>query len=135
MKADSTSAPVGATTLSTNDDAAIIAAWDRRAAAFAALQELPDNPRGDGETPARHAQWDIIDVAEAEICTSVAATPRGAELQLWTAAAYQFDAAEDERPCYLGDLDHFTAQGDRRDWKDRLVIATLCSLRAQGCAA
>ena len=112
------------------NDAAIIAAWDRRAAALANLQELPDNPRGDGETPERHAQWAIVDVAEAEICTSVAATPRGAEIQLWCAAVYQFDAAEDEGPCYLGDLDYFTAQGDQLDWKDKLLISAIRSLRA-----
>ncbi len=130
MGADSTRAPEGATTFTNKDDAAIIAAWDRRAAAFASLQALPDNPRGDGETPERHAQWAIIDVAEAEICTSVATTPRGAELQLWCAAVYQFDAAEDEGPCYRGDLDYFTAQGDRLDWKDKLLIAAMRSLRA-----
>lgn len=123
------------TTLAPAPDAAILAAWERRAAAFAALQELPDNPRGNGETPERHAQWDIIDVAEVEICNAVASTPLGAELQLWCAAVYQFDTAADEGPCYRGDLDYFSQQADRRDWKDRLVIATLRSLRAQGGAA
>lgn len=135
MGADSTRAPNGATTFTNNDDAAIIAAWDRRAAAFATLQKLPDNSRGHGETPERHAQWAIVDAAEAEICTSVAITARGAELQLWCAAVYQFDAAEDEGPCYRADLDYFTAQGDRPDWKDRLLIAALRSLRAIGGAA
>ena len=130
MGTDSTRAPEGATTFTNNDDAAIIAAWDRRATAFATLQELPNNPRGEGETPERHAQWAIVDAVEAEICTSVATTARGAEIQLWCAAVYQFDDAEDEGPCYRADLDFFTAQGDRRDWKDRLVIAALGSLRA-----
>lgn len=130
MGADSTRAPDGATTFTNKDDAAMIAAWDRRATAFATLQELPENPRGDGETPERLAQWAIIDVAEAEICTGIATTARGAELQLWCAAVYQFDAAEDEGPCYLGDLGHFTARGDRLDWKDKLLIAALRSLRA-----
>src|SRR3546814_8546765 len=32
-------------------DAALFAAWDRRLAAFNTLQELPDNPQGDGENP------------------------------------------------------------------------------------
>lgn len=135
MKADSISAPDGATTFTNNDDAAIIAAFERRAAAFATLQELPDRPQGEGETPERHAQWAIVDAAEAEICTSVATTARGAEIQLWCAAVYQFDDAEDEGPCYHADLDYFTAQGDRPDWKDRLLIAALRSLRAIGGAA
>lgn len=132
MDINSTPAPDGATTFTNKDDAAIVAAFDRRAAAFAAVRALPDDPTTGGETDEQSAQWSIIDVAEAEICTSVATTPRGAELQLWTAAVYQFDAAEDEGPCYRADLDYFTAQGDRPDWKDRLLIATLRSLREQG---
>lgn len=136
MGIDSTRAPVGATTLSTNDDAAIIAAFDRRAVAFAALGGLPDPAiSGSSSTPEQAAQWAIIDAAEAEICATVATTARGAELQLWTAAVYQFDAAEDEGPCFNANLDHFTAQGDKLDWKDRLFIAALQSLRAMGGAA
>ncbi|KAE8236168.1 hypothetical protein A4X03_0g9533, partial [Tilletia caries] len=42
MGINSTPAPDGATTLSTKDDAAIIAAFDRRAAAFAELGGLSD---------------------------------------------------------------------------------------------
>lgn len=134
MNATSTSAPESATTLSTND-AAIIAAWDRRAAAFVELGGLPDPATtGDG-TAEQSAQWAIIDAAEAEMCNAVAMTPRGAELQLWTAATYLFDSSEDEPPCYRADLDYFTEQADRRDWKDRLVIAALRSLRGQGGAA
>lgn len=131
----STPAPDGATTLSTKSDAAIIAAFDRRAAAFAELGGLPDPATTGSGSDEQTGLWAIIDVAEAEICTSVAATTRGAELQLWCVAVYQFDAAEDEGPCYRADLDYFTAQGDRRDWKDRLLIAALRSLRAQGGAA
>lgn len=131
----STPAPDGATTFTNKDDAAIIAAFDRRAAAFAKLGGLPDPVTTGTGTDEQTGLWAIIDVAEAEICTSVATTARGAELQLWCAAVYQFDAAEDEGPCYRADLDHFTAQGDRRDWKDRLLIAAFRSLRAQGSAA
>ncbi len=134
MAINSTSAPESATTLSTND-AAIIAAWDRRAAAFAELRGAPDPATTGTGTDEQNALWAIIDVAEAEICTSVASTARGAELQLWTASTYLFDSAEDEPPCYRADLAYFTEQADRRDWKDRLVIAALRSLRAQGGAA
>lgn len=119
------------TIASTKDDAALIAAWDRRAAAFLAARELPDDPATGGNTDEQEAHWAIIDAAEAEMVASVATTPRGAEIQLWAAAVYQFDDAEDEAPCYRGDLDHFIAQGDKRDWKDRLLLAALRSLRAQ----
>jgi len=131
MNADSISAPEGATTLSTKDDAAIIAAFARRAAAFAELGGLPDPATTGSGTDEQTTLWSVIDVAEAEICTGIATTARGAELQLWTAATYLFDTAEDEGPCYRADLDHFTAQGDRRDWKDRLVMSALRSLHAQ----
>jgi len=116
-------------------DAPIIAAWDRRAAAFLAVRALPDDAATGGETDEQSAQWSIIDTAEAEIGASVATTPRGAELQLWCAAVYQFDAAEDEAPCYRADLDYFAAKGDRLDWKDKLLIAALRSLRAIGGVA
>lgn len=130
MNADSISAPESATTLSTND-AAIIAAFERRAVAFAKLGGSPDPATTGSGTDEQTALWSVIDVAEAEICTGTATTARGAELQLWTAATYLFDSAEDEGPCYSADLDHFTAQGDRRDWKDRLVMSALRSLHAQ----
>lgn len=130
MGINSTPAPDGATTF-TNNDAAITAAWDRRAAAFLAVRALPDDPTTGGETDEQSEQWAIIDAAEAEIRSSVATTARGAEIQLWCAVVYQFDDAEDEAPCYRGDLDYFIAQGDKRDWKDRLLLAALRSLRAQ----
>src|SRR3546814_721609 len=130
MVADSTRAPDGATTF-TNTAAAITAAWDRREAAFRAVRAMPDDPATGGNTDEQEAQWAIIDAAEAEMVASVATTARGAEVQLWCAAVYQFDDAEDEAPCYRGDLDYFIAQGDKRDWKDRLLLAALRSLRDQ----
>lgn len=131
MNGLSTGAPNGATTF-TNNDAAITAAWDRRGAAFLAARALPDDPRTGGETDEQSAQWAIVDAAEGEIRAAIASTPRGAEIQLWTAATYIFDSADDEPPCYRGDLEYFEAQGDQRDWTDRLLIAVLRSLREQG---
>ncbi|MFC3786704.1 hypothetical protein GGR90_002748 [Sphingopyxis italica] len=123
-----------------NPDAAIIAAFDRRSAAFKIARGLPDRPSTDGMTPEQAAQWDIIDAAEEEICSAVAITARGAELQLWTAAAYVLDSAlfdgfDDEPHYYSADLDHFISQGADRDWSDRLLLSALRSLRAQGGVA
>src|SRR3546814_17834215 len=112
MGINSTPAPDGATTF-TNNDAAILAAWDRRAAAFAILQALPDNPRGDGETPERHAQWAIIDAAEAAIRSSVAATASGAAIQLWCDVVYLFDVSEDEAPRFRRSLIYFYGHYER----------------------
>ena len=131
MTSDSTTAPEGATTL-TNPDAAIVAAFERRAAAFHAARALPCDPATGGETEAQSVYWATIDAAEEEIRATVATTPRGAELQLWLSATYVFNAAEDEAPCYRTDLEYFEAQGDKRDWTDRLMIAALRSLREQG---
>lgn len=117
--------------LTSHHDAAIIAAWERRAAAFAELCGQPDPATTGTGTDEQSALWAIIDKAEAEICNAIAITPRGAEIQLWTATTYLFDSAEDEPPCYRADLDYFTEQGERRDWKDRLVIAALRSLAEQ----
>lgn len=135
MGADSTRAPVGATTLTTQDDAAIFAAWDRRAAAFATLQELPNNVRGDGETPERHAQWAIVDDAETEIHAAVAATPRGLELQLWTALHNHYQDAEAAEAASRGDLDWFNANDSELDWPDKLFVAAMRSVRAMHDAA
>jgi hypothetical protein len=132
MERNSTAAPEGATTLTTNPDAAIIAAFERRAAAFHAARALPDDPATGGETDAQSPYWATIDAAEEEIRATVATTPRGAELQLWLAATYVFDTADDEPRCYAADLEYFEAQGNKRDWTDRLMIAALRSLREQG---
>lgn len=118
-----------------SNDTAIIAAWDRRAAAFVEARGLPDQPTRGAMTPEQAAKWDIIDAAETEICNAIATTPRGAELQLWTAAAYLLDSAlfdgfEDEQHYYRANLDHFVNQGEDRDWGDRLLIAALRSIRA-----
>ena len=132
MERNSTTAPNGATTLTTKPDAAIIAAFERRAAAFQAACALPCDPATGGETEAQSVWWAVIDAAEEEIRATVATTPRGAEIQLWIAAAYVLNSADDEEACYRADLDYFEAQGKSRDWTDRLIIAALRSLREQG---
>jgi hypothetical protein len=132
MGTPSTTAPEGATTLSTKPDAAILAAWDRRAAAFEALRRLPIDAATGGSTPEQDEHWAIADAAEAEICAAVATTPRGAELQLWVAATYVFDTAEDEAPCYRADLDWLNTKFAGLDWTHKLMVATIRSLRAMG---
>lgn len=132
MGTDSTTAPNGATTLTTNPDAAILAAFERRAIAFEATRALPCDPVTGGESDEQSEQWAIIDAAEEEMRSTIATTPRGAELQIWLAATYVFDSDKDEPRCYTADLEYFEAQGNKRDWTDRLMIAALRSLREQG---
>jgi hypothetical protein len=131
MGADSTLAPPCATTLTTNDDAAICDAWDRRLAAYAKLAELhPEDDNAD-YTPEERDQFGIIDAAEETIRASTAATARGAELQLWTGLFHLFGAGKASDAARVGDLDWFTANTDELDWSDKLIVSAVRSLRAQ----
>lgn len=134
MNGLSTRAPDGATALSTKDDAAIIAAFDRLAAAFLAIIDLLRDPTGRDSDKDQAPYWAIIDAAEEEMRTTVAVTPRGAELQMWLPLTYLFVDAEDEGPGYRAALEYFEALGDQRDWTDRLIFAALRSLRAMQAA-
>jgi hypothetical protein len=131
MGADSTLAPPSATTLTTNDDAAIFAAWDRRKAAYAKLEELRPEDISADYTPEERDQFGILDAAEETIRSSTATTARGVELQLWTGLYHLFAKGEASAAALNGDLAWFDANEDEPDWSDRLVIAAIRSLRAQ----
>lgn len=131
MGANSTPAPGGATTFTTNDDAEIFAAWERRRAAYEKLAELhPEDDNAD-YTPEERDQFGIIDAAEATIRAAKACTARGTELQLWTGLYHLFTAGEATDAALIGDLDWFDANDEEIDWSDRLVIAAIRSIRAQ----
>lgn len=137
MGINSTPAPDGATTLSTKDDAAIIAAWMRHKAAHAVYAALPFGealPLG-SYTPEEQQQWDMIDAAEAVIKNNIATTPAGVEIQLWVSLAHSLTDRSDEQAARDRNLAYFLADEGRFDWTDRLVIAAIRSLRAMGGAA
>jgi len=125
MEADSTRAPAGATTLTTKDDAAIMSAWGRRSIAYA-LYSSADHDSDDLQP------LTIVDTAENEIRRAVASTPLGVEIQLWTALFHSDFALTNADAAALNimDLDHFTAREGDWDWKDRLILAALNSLRS-----
>jgi len=132
MAINSTQAHDCATDLTTNDDAAILAAWERISEARAVYDKLPDIPGlpiGD-YTPAEQEQWDIIDAAEALIKDAVATTPEATEIQLWTSLSHSVTGWDDERAARERNLEFFLADGCQLDWNERFIIAAIRSLRA-----
>ena len=136
MGADSTRAPDGATTFTNKEDAAILAAWGRRSVASAIYSGLPftDCPN-DVYTPEEREQVDIMDAAEEFIREARATTPRGVEVQLWTALVHIEQDRDTEAAINIMDLDWFLMDEGRFDWSTRLILAALKSLRAIGGAA
>ena len=110
---------------STKADAAILAAWGSRSMAYAeysAKDHDPDNLR----------PLEIVDTAENDIRKAVATSPLGVEIQLW-AALFHTDLAlhsADAQAMNIMDLDHFMARESDWDWKDRLILAAVNSLRS-----
>ncbi len=117
-------------------DAAILAAWDKRGAAYATYETLAEHT-GDGPySPEEQAQWDIIDMAELLIRNVPAKTVRGAEIQLWCAFYHIVGAQAGETNAALrADLEWFEGRDDDLDWSEKLVVSAIRSLRAIGGAA
>ena len=117
--------------MATDHDAEIIEAWRTRKLAFARYNVLPmaDGP-GD-MTPEERAEWAIIDKAEAIIRTSVAKTPRGVAVQLWVAFQHGLTCRADDAAAQSANLAYF-ADDSGLDWTQRMTLAALRSLAAQG---
>ena len=115
----------------TSDDSAIIDAWHTRKAAFARYNALPYADNDADMTPEEKAEWAIIDRAEETIRASVAKTPRGAAVQLWVAFQHCLTQRADDEAAQSANLAYFT-DDSRFDWNEKLVLAALRSLAAQG---
>lgn len=127
MNVDSTRAPDGATTLTTNDDADILAAWERFSANRLAILDLSEDDPDYGEQESR--LWDAIGDDEAFIGKAIANTPLGAEVQLWCILSHE--ASADSEPCALRrDLAHFDVHGSKLDWCPKLALQAIRSLRS-----
>lgn len=112
-------------------DEAILAAWERRAAAYARYNALPHSEEpGGAYTPEEQAEWDIIDAAEEIIRSHVAATPQGVAVQLWAALQHTTDYRWDDEACQRRDLTTLESRSDELDWNIRLVVAALRSLKS-----
>ena len=117
------------TNTTTTADAAIIEAWSARSQAFAKLPGLRPADTDD-YTPDEQAEWAIIDAAEKVIHAGTAATPQGAEAQLWTSLYYLFIDNEQVNATHRCDVDWFLARDEDFDWSERLAFAAIRSLRA-----
>jgi len=127
MGAVSTRAPEGATTLTTKDDADILAAWERFSANRLAVFDLSDEAPDYDEQEER--LWSAISVDEAFIGKAIANTPAGAEVQLWCILTHE--AGADSEPYALRrDLAHFDVHGSKLDWCPQLALQAIRSLRA-----
>ena len=131
IAAPSIAALVAVPAFATDHDAEIVEAWRTRKAAYARYNVLPmaDGP-GD-MTPEERAEWAIIDKAEAVIRTSVAKTPRGVAVQLWVAFQHSLTSRADDAAAQSANLAYF-ADDSERDWTQRMTLAALRSLAAQG---
>lgn len=133
MTVDSTTAPAGATALSTKDDADIIAAWERFADNRKAVGELRE------EMPDYEAEeerlWTAIGVDEALIGRSVAMTVVGAEIQLWCIVSHDVPQWEWEMAVFRRDISYFDGIDEQLDWSTRMALQAIRSLRAIGGAA
>lgn len=115
-------------------DAAILAAWNRRKAAYRAMNAL-ERDQGSDTSPVSAEKQRLlseIDAAEEVLISATATTPAGAAAQLWTGLYHTLNSMEaDEDAAVLqGDIDYLESLGKRLDWDTRLIVAGLRSLRA-----
>lgn len=131
-----TELPAASKSPASHPDADILAAWGRRSVASAIYSGLPfsDCPNT-AYTPEEQAQVEIMDAAEEAIRAVAATTPRGVEIQLWTALVHIEQTQDAEAAINIMDLDWFLMDEERFDWPVRLILAALKSLRAIGGAA
>ena len=117
--------------LATDHDAEIIAAWRSRKAAYARYNALPYAEDDNTYTPEESACWATIDRAEETIRSTVASTPRGTAVQLWVAFQHGLTQRADDEAAQSANLAYFT-DDSRFDWTDKVALAALRSLAAQG---
>lgn len=112
---------------SANPDAAIIAAWERRKAAYARFETLPFEDAA-GEA----AFWATVDAEEEVIRSATARTPRGVMIQILVALNHTFTDRETDEALQRGDLASLAANEQDYDWSERMTVAALRSLEAMG---
>jgi len=136
MKPDSISPPDGATAFTTNNDAAILAAWARHNEARTEYDNQPPStlPHQD-YTPRERELIAIIDAAELEIHRAKASTARGVEIQLWLALGHLISGKEEFSAASREDFAWFDERDEEFDWIERLILSAIRSLRAMGGAA
>ena len=131
IAAPAIAALVAVPALATDHDAEIIEAWRTRKAAFNRYNALPMADEAGDMTPKERAEWLIIDRAEETIRSSTAKTPRGVAVQLWVAFQHGLTKRADDAAAQSANLAYF-ADDSGLDWTERMTLAALRSLAAQG---
>lgn len=128
MERNSTRAPVGATTLSTKDDADILAAWEAYRSAYASYMAVPDEgPYVNGLNAAQREQAEAMEQAEAFISAAVPTTLRGIEVQLWAMLAHR-DASADAEEAVIAE--NVEASFEHLEWLDTHTLNSIRAIRA-----
>lgn len=111
----------------TGPDAEILAAWERHVAAYALINAPGTNE--DPDTP--HPAWAIADAADKIIQGTLAKTPEGVEIQIWTSlhnsSAY---TTPEEQAILARDIEYIEANAVEFDWQALPMIMAIRSLRA-----
>jgi len=109
-------------------DAAIIAAWKRRVAAYRTYNGSPMN-----DEEAETAFWPVIDQCDKVIHAATASTPLGVEIQIWVGLHNSAAWGSVEENAFLArDLAFMEQHQSTFDWNVLPVIAAIRSLRAMG---
>lgn len=128
MNGHSTRAPVGATTLTTKDDADILAAWEAYRSAYASYMAVPDEgPFVDGMNAAQREQTEAMEEAEAFINAAVPTTLRGVEVQLWAMLAHRDVSSIAEEAALAENID---ACSKHFEWLDTYTLNSIRAIRA-----
>ena len=111
-----------------SEDAAILAAWDRRKAAYHAINSNPDLEPGE---PEEERYWAIVDEVEETIRAATAKTPLGVEVQLWMALYHSASMNADGDAIVLrGDLEALATIERGLDWNAKIILAAIRSVRS-----
>lgn len=108
-------------------ESAILAAWERRVAAHKMINGGELSASDEAAAP----YWAIVDECDKLIHSTIATTPRGIEVQIWTALHNSSAYVKDEEEAILRmDLDYVSKHAADFDWDARAMIAAIRSLRA-----
>ena len=128
MERNSTPAPKRATSLTTKDDADILAAWASYNQAREIYDTTPDEgPYIMGVNAAQQAQIDIMEPAENLIGEAAPATLRGLEIQLWSMLVHSVNTQE---AATLARTEQLEALQGHCDWIECHALNAIRAIRA-----
>lgn len=116
-----------------SSDAQIVAAWERRVAAYITYNSTPVSDVDDDGEDERF--WPVIDACDRIIHDATAATPLGVEIQIWVGLHNSAAWTSSQENAFLArDLAFMEKHEAEFDWNVLPVIAAIRSLRAMGRA-